>query len=64
MTPEKMFHEQLELGMKWEVVQCELRREVGKVYLSIRETEEVGKHVSRPKDEKRNTCYDHIEEIV
>lgn len=53
MTPERMFQELLGLGMKWEVVECEFDRGEGKVRLSIRETEEVWKHVSCPKDGKR-----------
>jgi hypothetical protein len=64
MTPERMFHELLGLGMKWEVIECKFGREKGKVCLSIRETAEVWEHVTCPTDGKHCTCYDHTEEIV
>ena len=64
MTPEKMFHELLGLGMKWEVVECEYDRKLSKVRLSIRETKEVWKHVFCAKDGGDCSCYDHTEELA
>ena len=38
MTPEKLFHELLGLGLNWEVVESRFERESGTVFLEIRET--------------------------
>ena len=63
MTPEKLFHELLGLGMKWEVLECEYDRKEGVVRLSIRETPELWKSERSP-DGAMVTCYDHTEEMV
>ena len=39
MTPEKLFHELLGLGLNWRVQECEFKREKGVVLLVICETE-------------------------
>ena len=38
MTPEKLFHELLGLGLNWEVIESRFERESGTVFLEIRET--------------------------
>ena len=38
MTPEKLFHELLGLGMNWEVVESRFERERGTVCLEVAET--------------------------
>jgi hypothetical protein len=38
MTPEKLFHELLGLGLNWEVTESRFERESGTVFLEIRET--------------------------
>ena len=37
MTPEKLFHELLGLGLNWEVSQSRFERESGTVFLEIQE---------------------------
>lgn len=64
MTPEKMFHELLGLGMKWEVVECEFDRDKGTVRLRIQETAELWKHVFCSQDTSECSCYDHNSERV
>ncbi len=64
MTPEKLFHELLGLGLNWKVTECEFDRESGVVQLRIEETEHLWK-VERSRDEGAEVvCYDHTEEIV
>jgi len=63
MTPEKLFHELLGLGMKWEVTECEYDRKEGVVRLAIRETAELWKSERSPEGAMA-TCYDHTEEMV
>jgi hypothetical protein len=38
MTPEKLFHELLGLGLNWEVTESRFERESGTVFLETRET--------------------------
>ncbi len=38
MTPEKLFHELLGLGLNWEVIESRFERASGTVFLEIRET--------------------------
>ncbi|HEV7404419.1 MAG TPA: hypothetical protein VGO11_15875 [Chthoniobacteraceae bacterium] len=38
MTPEKLFHELLGLGMNWEVTECEYDRVANVVRLAVKET--------------------------
>jgi len=61
MTPEKMFHEMLGLGLNWEVVESRFERESGTVFLEIRETAKVWDLVRCPKDTGLVFCYDHTE---
>ena len=48
MTPEKLFHELLGLGLDWEVVASRFERATGLVCLAIRETDRRGsRHAAR-----------------
>jgi len=64
MTPEKLFHELLGLGMKWAVKECEYDREQGVVRLRIEETKDLWESERSPEAWARVTCYDHTEEMV
>jgi transposase len=61
MTPEKLFHELLGLGLKWEVVESRFERESGTVYLEIRETPRLWESVRCPEEGGQAFCYDHTE---
>lgn len=62
MTPEKLFHELLGLGMNWEVSECEYDRESGVVRLAIRETAQLWQSERSPAGAEVR-CYDHTEEV-
>ena len=64
MTPEKLFHELLGLGLKWEVVESRFERESGTVFLEIRETQALWGSVHCPQDTGTVTCYDHTEVLT
>jgi len=64
MTPEKLFHELLGLGLNWEVVESRFERESGTVFLEIRETPKLWDLVYCPQDGGRATCYDHTEVLT
>lgn len=64
MTPEKMFHELLGLGLNWEVIESRFERESGTVFLEIRETPALWKTVRCPKEGNYVTCYDHTEVLT
>jgi transposase len=61
MTPEKLFHELLGLGLKWEVIESRFERESGMVFLEIRETAQLWEAAHCPKDGGLVFCYDHTE---
>ena len=61
MTPEKLFHELLGLGLNWEVVESRFERESGTVFLEIRETSGLWESIRCPKDGGLAFCYDHTE---
>jgi transposase len=63
MTPEKLFHELLGLGLNWEVTQSRFEPASGTVFLEIRETEGVWKLARCPKDTCPASCYDHTETL-
>lgn len=63
MTPEKLFHELLGLGMNWEVVESRFERESGTIYLEIRETPQLWDSLRCPQDGGEVFCYDHCEEL-
>jgi transposase len=64
MTPEKLFHELLGLGMNWEVIESRFDRESGTVFLEIGETPQLWESARCPKDGGLVFCYDHTEEIT
>ena len=61
MTPEKLFHELLGLGLNWEVVESRFERESGTVFLEIRETPRLWESTRCPKEGGLASCYDHTE---
>ena len=63
MTPEKLFHEMLGLGLNWEVVESRFEKESGTVYLEIRETARLWDSVRCPEDSSSVSCYDHTETL-
>ena len=64
MTPEKLFHELLGLGLNWEVIESRFERESGTVFLEIRETPKLWELVRCPKDGGLIFCYDHTEMLT
>jgi transposase len=50
MTPEKLFHELLGLGLNWEVIESRFQRESGTVFLEIRETSRLWRMLFRQVD--------------
>lgn len=64
MTPEKLFHELLGLGLNWEVVESRFERDSGTVCLEIRETERLWDSVRCPEEGGRAFCYDHTETLT
>jgi transposase len=64
MTPEKLFHELLGLGLNWEVIESRFERESGTVFLEIRETPRLWESVRCPQDGGLVFCYDHTEVLT
>ena len=64
MTPEKLFHELLGLGLNWEVVESRFERESGTVCLEIRETAKLWELVRCPEEGGLVFCYDHTEVLT
>src|SRR5258708_4333441 len=64
MTPEKLFHELLGLGLNWEVSESRFESADGIVYLEIRETDRLWQGLSCPKDGGAVFCYDHTEVLT
>lgn len=64
MTPEKLFHELLGLGLKWEVTGSRFEVASGTVFLDIRETDRLWDQVCCPKDGGSVACYDHPETLT
>ena len=63
MTPEKLFHELLGLGLSWEVTACQYDRNQSKVLLQLRETPALWQGERCPKDGGRISAYDHTEPL-
>ena len=61
MTPERLFHELLGLGLNWEVIESRFERERGTVYLEIGERTSLWEATRCPKDGGLVFCYDHTE---
>jgi transposase len=64
MTPEKLFHELLGLGLNWEVTESRFESSSGTVFLEIRETPQLWEGVRCPKDTGHALCYDHTETLT
>ena len=64
MTPEKLFHDLLGLGLRWEVAESRFEREDGTVFLEIRETSELWPTLRCPTDGGLVSCYDHTETLT
>jgi transposase len=64
MTPEKLFHELLGLGLNWEVIESRFERESGTVFLEIRETAKLWEWVRCPEEGGLVFCYDHTEVLT
>jgi transposase len=64
MTPEKLFHELLGLGLNWEVVESRFDHLSGTVCLEMRETTRLWESVCCPKDTGPVFCYDHTEALT
>jgi transposase len=64
MTPEKLFHELLGLGMNWEVIESRFDREKGTVHLEVKETSSLWETLRCPQDGGMVFCYDHCETIA
>lgn len=64
MTPEKLFHELLGLGLNWEVVESRFDQESGTVFLEIRETARLWETTRCSKDSGLVFCYDHTEVLT
>jgi transposase len=64
MTPEKLFHELLGLGLNWEVSESRFEAASGTVFLEIRETGRLWEQVRCPKDTSEAICYDHTETLT
>jgi transposase len=63
MTPEKLFHELLGLGLNWEVVESRFEQQSGTVFLQMRETPRLWEATRCPKDGGLVFCYDHTESL-
>jgi len=63
MSPEKLFHELLGLGLNWEVLESRFDRTTGTVFLEIGETEHLWESARCPKEGGLTTCYDHTEQM-
>jgi len=64
MTPEKLFHELLGLGLNWEVIESRFEKESGTVFLEIRETPRLWDSARCPQDGGLVFCYDHTEVLA
>lgn len=64
MTPEKMFHELLGLGLNWEITESRFERQSSTVVLEVRETNKLWEAERCPHDGGYVFCYDHTEKVV
>ncbi len=64
MTPEKLFHDLLGLGLKWEVTESGFEHKRGTVVLHLRETSALWEAVHCPKCTGHAFCYDHPKPLV
>jgi len=61
MTPEKVFHELLGMGLNWEVIESGFERGSGTVFCEIRATPRLWASGRCPEDGGLACCYDHPE---
>jgi len=64
MTPEKLFHELLGLGLNWEVKESRFEAASGTVFLEICETPKLWDWVRCPQEGGLVFCYDHTEVLT
>ena len=64
MTPEKLFHELLGLGLNWEVVESRFDHKSRTVLLEIRETARLWESACCPQDTGSVFCYDPTETLT
>jgi transposase len=64
MTPEKLFHELLGLGLNWEVTESRFEQESGTVFLAICEKPSMWESARCPQDGGLVFCYDHTEVLT
>jgi transposase len=64
MTPEKLFHELLGLGLNWEVAESRFEAASGTVYLEIKETSRLWDSLRCPQEGGLVFCYDHTEVLT
>ena len=64
MTPEKLFHDLLGLGLNWEVTESAFEHERGTVVLHLRETATLWTSLFCPKCTGNAFCYDHPKSLV
>ena len=64
MTPEKLFHQPLGLGMNWEVTECIYDRDAGVVRLRVRETPRLRQSERSPGVGGPVVACDHTGELV
>ena len=63
MTPEKLFHELLGLGLNWEVTESRFESQSRTVYLELKEKPGLWEATRCPKDGGLAFCYDHTETL-
>jgi transposase len=64
MTPERLFHDLLGLGLNWEVTESRFDVASGTVSLELRETTRLWESVRCPEDGGMVFCYDHTETLT
>ena len=64
MTPEKLFHELLGLGLNWGVIESRFERESGTVFWEIHETPRLWDSTRCPEEGGLVFCYDHTEVLT
>jgi len=64
MTPERLFHELLGLGLNWEVTESRFDAAGGTVHLEIQETSRLWDSLRCPRDGGLVYCYDHTDVLT
>ena len=63
MTPERMFHDLLGLGLAWEVEECRHDGKFGSILILVKETDRLWEQERCPKCGGRVSCRDHTEAL-